>query len=104
MKSPFAEVRAALRQLTCPLAAGDEPMVVAGHLHLYAFSGIHAFSPSLFPQMVGWPAKFPIMDFYLKACATTPIMGYVKTGLRLMDVGKIETLADADAFAESLTR
>jgi len=104
VKSPFAEVRAALRQLTCPLAAGDEPMVVAGHLHLYAFSGIHAFSPSLFPQMVGWPAKFPIMDFYLKACATTPIMGYVKTGLRLMDVGKIETLADADAFAESLTR
>ncbi len=103
VKSPFAEVRAALRGLTYPLAIGDEPMVVAGHLHLYAFSGIHAFSPSLFPQMVGWPAKFPIMDFYLKACATTPIMGYTQADLRLMDVGKIDTLADADAFAEALT-
>ena len=103
VKSPFAEVRATLQDLTYPLAIGDEPMVVAGRLHLYAFSGIHAFSPSLFPQMVGWPAKFPIMDFYLKACAVTPIMGYVKPDLRLMDVGKIDTLADADAFARSLT-
>ena len=102
VKSPFPEVRAQLQQLPYPLAIGDEPLVVAGHLHLFAFSGIHAFSPTLFPQMVGWPNKFPIMDFYLKACATTPIMGYVKPDLRLMDVGKIDTLSDADDFVSTL--
>lgn len=102
VKSLFPEVRAQLQQLRYPLAIGDEPLVVAGHLHLFAFSGIHAFSPTLFPQMVGWPNKFPIMDFYLKACATTPIMGYVKPDLRLMDVGKIDTLSDADDFVSTL--
>ena len=102
VKSPFGEVRAALQRLSYPLTIGDEPMVVAGHLHLYAFSGIHAFSPTLFTLMVGWPAKFPIMDFYLKVCAKTPVMGYAKENLRLMDVGKIDTLADAEAFAQSL--
>lgn len=71
-------------------------------LRKYAFSGIHVFSPRLFPLMDGWPEKFPIMDFYLKNCASANIKGYALEGLRLMDVGKIDTLDDAEAFVRSL--
>lgn len=71
-------------------------------LRKYAFSGVHVFSPRLFPLMDSWPEKFPIMDFYLKNCASANILGYALEDLRLMDVGKIDTLADAERFAEAL--
>ena len=63
-----------------------------------AFSGIHVFSPSLFPLMASWPDRFPIMDFYLQACADHLIRGYEATNLRLMDVGKLDTLDEANDF------
>ncbi|MFA4045428.1 NTP transferase domain-containing protein [Prevotella sp. PCHR] len=65
---------------------------------MYAFSGIHVFSPCLFAKMQTLPCKFPIMDFYLDNCASSVIMGCVKDDLRLMDVGKLDTLAEAEAF------
>lgn len=64
----------------------------------YAFSGIHLFHPSLSPLLAEWPDRFPIIDFYLKACTDHLIRGYVPTGLQLMDVGKLDTLAEAEAF------
>ncbi len=102
VRTPYNDVARQLRQLNYPVAVGNQPLVVAGGLHLYAFSGIHAFSPALFERMAQWPDKFPIMDFYLKVCADTPVMGYVKPDLRLMDVGKMETLGEAEAFAKTL--
>lgn len=69
-----------------------------------AFSGIHVFHPSLFPLMKDWPERFPIMDFYLQACTTQPIQGYEATELRLMDVGKIDTLTEATSFQEMLMK
>lgn len=48
------------------------------------------------------PDKFPIMDFYLKHCDKVRIEGYVKNDLKLMDVGKQETLKEAEAFLKSL--
>lgn len=65
---------------------------------MYAFSGIHMVAPSIFPLMEEEPDKFPIMDFYLKHCDKVCIEGYVKNDLRLMDVGKQETLKEAEAF------
>lgn len=65
---------------------------------MYAFSGIHMIAPSLFPLMDDEPDKFPIMDFYLKHCDKVCIEGYVKNDLLLMDVGKQETLRDAELF------
>ncbi len=65
---------------------------------MYAFSGIHMVAPSLFPLMGDEPDKFPIMDFYLKHCDKVRIEGYVKNDLMLMDVGKQETLKEAEAF------
>lgn len=69
---------------------------------MYAFAGIHVLSPRLFEAMNDFPDKFGIIDFYLKACATHNIIGYVKTDLKLMDIGKLDTLAQADSFLSEL--
>ena len=68
----------------------------------YAFSGIHAFSPTLFPYMQSWPDRFGIIDFYLSVCHQVEIKGVVKEDLRLMDVGKLDTLKAAEEFLHSL--
>ncbi len=68
----------------------------------FAFAGIHQMSTSLFPLMDKWPAKFSIIDFYLAVCAQHPIYGYIQPDLRLMDVGKLDTLAEAEAFVRSI--
>ena len=69
---------------------------------MYAFSGIHMVAPSLFPLMEEEPDKFPIMDFYLRHCDKVRIEGYVKNDLKLMDVGKQETLKEAELFLQNL--
>jgi len=61
-----------------------------------AFSGIHMFHPSLAPLLNEWPDRFPIMDFYLKACADHLIRGYEAADLRLLDVGKLDSLEQAE--------
>ena len=63
-----------------------------------AFSGIHVFHPSLIPLMADWPDRFPIMDFYLKACGDHLIRGFEAHDLRLLDVGKLDTLEQAEKF------
>lgn len=68
-----------------------------------AFSGIHVFHPSLFPLMDSWPERFPIMDFYLSACQDHIIKGHEASGLRLMDVGKLDTLEQANDFISTLS-
>ena len=68
----------------------------------YAFAGIHALSPRLLKMMDEFPDRFGIIDFYLKACATHNIKGYVKDDLKLMDIGKLDTLAQAEEFLEEL--
>ena len=68
----------------------------------YAFSGIHMVAPAIFPLMEKEPDKFPIMDFYLRNCDKVRIEGYVKNDLKLMDVGKQETLKEAEAFLKKL--
>lgn len=67
-----------------------------------AFAGIHLFSPRLFSAMDEWPERFSIIDFYLKNCADHDICGYVKDDLRLLDVGKLNTLDQAQEFLMTL--
>ena len=64
----------------------------------YAFCGIHVFNPRLIPLMYTWPDKFSIIDFYLAVCSRFDIRGYVKEDLRMVDVGKLDTLAEAENF------
>ena len=59
---------------------------------MYAFAGIHLFSPSLLPLMADWPQRFSIIDFYLSVADKVPIIGVPKADLQLIDVGKPETL------------
>jgi len=69
----------------------------------YAFSGIHVMGVGIFDAFdaLGVPERFPIMDFYLAACARYSIIGIPAPGLKLLDVGKLDTLAAAEAFLET---
>lgn len=64
----------------------------------YAFSGIHVISPDIFRWMEEWTGKFPIIQFYLSICARASILAYNAPGLKLLDVGKPETLAEASSW------
>ncbi len=69
----------------------------------YAFSGLHVISPSLFRYMdEKWSGKFPIMDFYLHTCDKAHIGGYVSKDLRLIDIGKPDTLKSAETFLQEI--
>ncbi|MBP1538892.1 MAG: nucleotidyltransferase family protein [Prevotella sp.] len=65
---------------------------------MLAFSGIHVVAPQMLHLLDAMPERFGIVDFYLKYCDRCAIHGYEKTDLRLMDVGKIETIGEAEAF------
>ena len=78
-----------------------------------AFSGIHVLGPSMFPLLEDWPQRFPIMDFYLAVCNQQLIFylavcnqqlirGYEACNLRLLDVGKLDTLEQAEFFLKQL--
>ena len=67
-------------------------------LNMFAFSGIHSFSPRLFPLMERFPDKFSIIDFYLSICHRANIVGLVKDDLKILDVGKIDSLDAAEQF------
>lgn len=70
--------------------------------HKYAFSGIHVVNPSIAKLMEEWPEKFPIMDFYIKNCAQLTIRGVLNSNLRLLDVGKQDTLTAAEEFLQTI--
>lgn len=74
----------------------------AGQYREYAFSGIHVISPSLFRYMDRWQGKFSIMDFYLQTCREACLGGYLTEQLRLIDIGKPETLAKAEEFIKTI--
>lgn len=96
VKSPFEKVKAL--KFVQPFGEGNSNQ--QNGYQLYAFSGIHVINPSVFKTMEMCPKKFPIMDFYLQYAQTLKFKGYVKDDLQLMDVGKLDTLHDAEAFAK----
>lgn len=76
-----------------------------------AFSGIHIMSDTVFGAMEEYARekfegvsspRFPIMDFYLDACARHGIYGVAAEGLRLVDVGKFDTLESAEGVLKDL--
>ena len=69
---------------------------------LFAFSGIHVIGNKVFEAMDECSANFPIMDFYLQYAKDLHFVGKLKNNLKLMDVGKLDTLAEADAFVKQL--
>lgn len=78
-----------------------------------AFSGIHILSDKVFELMDNYVGqkgissenpRFPIMDFYLSICAESEIYGVQAQDLRLIDVGKLDTLNEAESFVSSFCR
>ena len=48
--------------------------------------------------MEEWTGKFSIINFYLAICAKTDIRAYMADNLKLLDIGKPETLAAAEEW------
>lgn len=71
-------------------------------LRRYAFSGIHLVSPRLLSFLEEFPRIFPIMDFYLQTCDKLSFRGVFSSNLRLLDVGKQNTLKEAEDFILTL--
>lgn len=67
-----------------------------------AFSGMHVIWPRLFPLFNEMPDRFGIIDFYLKYCHQCAIIGLEQKDLRLLDVGKLDTLEQAESFIKQL--
>lgn len=61
-----------------------------------SFCGIHVISPEVFGLMRGWPEKFSIIDFYLSVAAARKIRAVYAPGLKIIDIGSPEKLAEAD--------
>ncbi len=86
VKSPYEYIR------RTGLSQHGEP------LNMFAFSGIHSSSPRLFPLMDRFPDRFSIIDFYLSVCHRSHIVGLVKDDLKVLDVGKLDSLHEAEQF------
>ena len=101
VKSPFAEVHQAFNKdfisTEVPYSFVDFHPVPKPY-YLYAFAGIHQMHSSLLKEMDHWPERFSVIDFYLEMCATHDIRGYIQPDLQLLDVGKLDTLQQADGF------
>ena len=70
---------------------------------LLAFSGMQILNADVLRRLDEMPEnKFSLIAFYLHILSDTPLMAYVPKDYRMMDVGKIDQLAEAEAFAESL--
>ena len=71
---------------------------------VWAFGGIHVISPTLLHYMRsdGWSGKFSIIPFYLSVCQKARIMGSpIDPDRYWFDIGKIETLEEADHFLKN---
>jgi len=68
-----------------------------------AFSGCQILSPEVLALLKEMPQeKFSLIDFYLQVMDKVPLRAFVPTDYRMMDVGKIDQIEQAEAFAESL--
>lgn len=72
----------------------------AAKMRKLAFAGVHLVSGDIFKVMEndGWKGKFSVTDFYIRECGNWPIRGIQVPGLRILDVGKTESLKEAEIF------
>ena len=110
VKSPFPWLREAELTIDDNLNVTSHLSPLTSHLssltsklYAFAFSGIHSFSPRLFPLMDHFPDRFGIIDFYLSVCHRAHIVGLVKPDLDVLDVGKLDSLEKAEKFLQVRT-
>ena len=87
------------------IATGEVRLAPLSYTKL-AFSGMQVLNPAIFGKMDKVVAekgdKFSLIDLYLSLCETEDFRAYVPTDYRMMDVGKIDQITEAEAFAERL--
>lgn len=82
-------------------------------LRKLAFSGMQILSPEALALLSQMPQeKFSLIDFYMAICERnqmtndqspiTNLKAYIPNAFRMMDVGKIDQIEEAERFAESL--
>ena len=103
IKSPFPWLRSSCFTLDEQCLTLNPQPSTFNPLFLFAFSGIHSFSPRLFPLMERFPDKFSIIYFYLSVCHRSRIVGCIKDDLKVLDVGKLDSLDKAEEFLSSFT-
>ena len=73
---------------------------------LLAFSGMQVLSPRIFDCMDDIVEqkgeKFSLIDLYLSIAQKEILRAYIPENYRMMDVGKINQLSEAESFASSL--
>ncbi|MGN0201706.1 MAG: NDP-sugar synthase [Candidatus Cryptobacteroides sp.] len=69
-----------------------------------AFAGFHYVSGDIFEvfERDGWPERFPIVDFYVRECARHRVHGVCIDGLKMIDVGKLDSINAAEEFLKEL--
>lgn len=86
-----------------PIANGRYPIA---NSRLLAFSGMQVLNPRIFDAMDQVVAekgeKFSLIDLYLSIAEKEILRAYIPENYRMMDVGKINQLSEAEAFAEAL--
>ena len=65
-----------------------------------AFSGIQILSNEVFDLMKTYEAKFPIINFYLDNMENEVISAFIPNNYKMIDVGKIEEIEQAERFFE----
>lgn len=77
----------------------EEEKIVRNVTPLYqkAFSGIHVIDSDLLSR-IPFSGKFSMVDVYLALAGNYPILSYDHTGAMLVDVGKPESIAKAEAL------
>ena len=86
-----------------PIANTQYPIANTQNL---AFSGMHVLNPRIFEVMDEIVKekgdKFSLIDLYVSIAEKEILRAYIPENYRMMDVGKINQLADAEAFAATL--
>ena len=68
-----------------------------------AFSGCQILGADVVEQLNEMPQeKFSLIDFYLQVMDKVPLRAFLPADYRMMDVGKIDQIEQAEAFSESL--
>ena len=84
----------------------DDITCGGGSLHIISrqicSDGTDLFEPAvrghLYRQREQFPDRFSIIDFYLQTCHRAKIVGCVKNDLKMIDVGKLDSLDRAEKF------
>ena len=76
---------------------------VGGRLRKLAFSGMQILNDDTLSRLQQIDeTKFSLIPFYLEIMKEVPLQAYVPDAYKMMDVGKIDQIEEAEAFAERL--